>query len=356
VPLSAWLLVGLAVFMKGPVALLHTLPPIAVVAVHHAGPRALVPTPRWAATAVLVALPLVAWVAACSAADPQGLGHGVRAFITQVTGRIAGGHGHDRAWWIYAVAMAVLAVPWPLATRPRAAGTGLAGKLALVAVVLVLGFGVMRTRAFQYVFPEAVLLLPWVAVCALPAGREHAWPIRVLAVGLLVAVAAVVAGHVETWLARHGGRNGPVLAADLAAAGRWPLLAGAVPLALAAFARVGLPLRWALVLAAVGLAVFPATDRMLQPEKSLPVLREHLQKGGVVVQFLPLYDGNFHWYLGRSDILVAQDAQDLDRLVAGKDALVFGFEKQVAAQLGDRKVEPLVHESFFARSFFVWRG
>src|SRR5262249_13784279 len=144
---------------------------------------------------------------------------GLGALWRQVSGRIGGSHGHsDRPPWIYAVALLVFALPWPLAWRPRARGSGLAGKLALLAGALVLGLAAMRTRAFQYVYPESLLLLPWVAGPA--AGSARAWPLRALAALLLCAAATALVAPVGRWLHEHGGRNGPVLAADLAATSR----------------------------------------------------------------------------------------------------------------------------------------
>lgn len=352
VPWSAWLFAGLAVLMKGPVALLHVLPVIALASAHHAGRSALLPRGRWLFAAVLTVLPLAGWALAYVANVPGGWD----LLVRQVSGRLSGSHGHQRPWWLYTWVVPVFALPWLFAVRAPGSAPKLAKHLAACALMLVVLFSVMRTRAVQYVYPEVMLLVPLGAFAFAEPGRLANGLVRGLAALVLGVAVAALALPLPSLLAEHGGRNGPVLAVDLAEVGAlWPALAALVAAA-ALLLRTPLATRFALVLLAIVLGAFPLLDRAQAPERSLPVLRDHRAYGGLVVQFLPLYDGNFHWYLGDTGLPVAKDEKDLDRLVTGKDALVFGFEKQLDEEVPHHRLEPVVHETFFFRSFYVWRA
>ena len=352
VPIHALLWIGFAVLMKGPVALLHTLPVIALGAWHFGGRAALLPRGRWTLAALVIAGPLLLWALAFGLLVENGF----ERLWNQVAGRVSGGHGHQRPWWLYAWVMPVFALPWCLDLRRLSSGSPLADRLAGLAALIALGFVALPTRAVQYLYPEVMLLLPWAASAVSLSAKLATTCVRALAVLLALVALAVLVFPVASWLANHGGRNGPVLARDLLDTSRlWPALA-LLPLLGAALARIELCARFALILIGLALGAFPMLDRTQEPERSLPVLGKHLENGGTVVQFLPIYDGNFHWYLGRTLLPIAASEAELDQLVAGKDALVFGFEKQLDEPLAHHRLVPVVHESFFFRSFFVWRA
>ena len=108
VPWTAWSCAGLAVLMKGPVALLHTLPVIALTSVHFGSARALVPRGRWIVATSIVGLPLAAWAAAV-VVNVEG---GYELLVRQIAGRLSGSHGHQRPWYLYTWVVAVFALPW----------------------------------------------------------------------------------------------------------------------------------------------------------------------------------------------------------------------------------------------------
>jgi len=156
------LAVGLGILSKGPVALLHLLPP-ALLAPWWAGGR--VRIARWYAGVLGATLLGVAIVLAWAVPAGQAGGEAYRdaIFLGQTLGRVAGSEApHQQPFWWYLPWLPLLLFPWlawppvyrglgALSRRPPDDGVRLALSWALPAL---LGFTLISGKQFHYLIPD----------------------------------------------------------------------------------------------------------------------------------------------------------------------------------------------------------
>ncbi len=217
-----------ALYAKGPVALLHLLPPALLAPLWlRAGPRS------WRAWYAGVALSLLAAAAlilawALPAAMAGGETYRNAIFWGQTAGRMSESFAHRAPPWFYLVSLPVMLAPWLLWPRwwqglgadgpPLRAETG--WRLAVLGCGLcLLAFSLISGKRWQYLLPEfplfALIVARALAVRAdpRPPGR---WALAVpaLTVGLIAlgafAAAPLLAGRMAVpadghWLAAGGG-------------------------------------------------------------------------------------------------------------------------------------------------------
>ncbi len=195
---------GGALMSKGPVALLHLLPPALL------APWWLRAQPvRWRRWYLGVALGGVAGAALVLAwAIPAGFAGGDdyrRAiFWGQTSGRITESFAHRRPVWYYLPLLPLILAPWALWPRFYLAARGLAWRepqmrfLLVAALVPLAGLSLISGKQAQYLLPEFALFAVLVAraLDEAPAARPQRWSLAVPAVllalcGVAVAVAAV---------------------------------------------------------------------------------------------------------------------------------------------------------------------
>ncbi len=182
---GGWLMLGLAmalgIYAKGPVILIHLLPPLVLIRLWAPTPPRLGALAAGFALALLVALVLVAlWLVPWAlTTDPA-----TRAELiwSQSAHRVAGGMAHDRPVWFLIVLLPLFLFPWCL-SRPFWQGlrlvrgsdpaARLCGIWALSALTL---FSLISSKQAHYLLPE----LPALALLIARArgdGRFALWPL-----------------------------------------------------------------------------------------------------------------------------------------------------------------------------------
>lgn len=376
-PLSAALLLGIALFTKGPVALLLGLPPWIALAIRDSGPRALLPSPRLLGGILCAFMPLGVWLLLLR--ERLGPADFELLVFGQTGGRLSGSLGHRKPFWFYVPVAILFTLPWFAWGRspgpgrgpesssgeagpPLPAQNGLLGDPALLSLccglLQVLVFSAIPTKAPHYVFPLLPLALPWAVTrlgAAERAGAHHA--LRILAgfgtlcaIGLASGLAAALLEGAPPRLA--------VLAADLAALP--PVLPlASIPLLLAAAVprprRLPFAVRWTLALAGLSLLLLPPVDRFQRPTRSLQALRAHQREGRPLHLLRPLFHGNLHYLLGRTRLPVVETPDEIRRAFRSKGAWVVGFAKHEDFLPADLDLEVVLEDSFFTRPFRIWR-
>ena len=226
---------GGALMSKGPVALLHLLPPALF-------------APWWTCAQPLrrrrwylgVALGVAAGAALVLAwAIPAGIAGGDdyrRAiFWGQTSGRLTESFAHRRPVWYYLPMLPLILAPWALWPRFYRAARGLPWQepqmrfLLVAALVPLAGLSLISGKQAQYLLPEFPLFAMLVAraLDSAPAVRPGRWPLALAAAllalcGVVVAVAAVrIAGAAPGLETRFVAAGTGLFVAAVAAALAW---------------------------------------------------------------------------------------------------------------------------------------
>lgn len=210
---ALWLLFlgsALGMLAKGPVVLLHLLPPI-VLARWWVRPEASCPSwGRIGVAALLVVLggvPVLLW--ALAAVKHLGLAEAKELLVTQTAGRVVESFAHNRAWWWYAQWLILLLLPWPLVlrwSRLKAASamamSSMAARFGLCATLpAFIGFSLVSGKQLHYLIP----LFP--GLCLLFGAMLRHEP-RLLASRRMLAFSALVVALL-LWACLHPGNMAP---------------------------------------------------------------------------------------------------------------------------------------------------
>lgn len=169
---APWLLFAasaLGMLAKGPVLLLHVLPPLLLSRWWAASGSA---PPSWrrigAASLACVAggLPVLLW--AWAAVRHRGLNDARELLVTQTAGRVVESFAHDRPAWWYLQWIVLFLLPWPLVLRWRRLRPAVAAARSSVAVRFglcaslpaLLAFSAVSGKQLHYLMP----LLPGMAI------------------------------------------------------------------------------------------------------------------------------------------------------------------------------------------------
>lgn len=225
---------ALGMLAKGPVVLLHLLPPLLLTRwwLAPSGER---PSPGRIAAALAVAVasgvPVLLW--ALAAVRHRALADARELIVTQTAGRVLESFAHERPPWWYLQWLLPLLLPWPLVLRWRrlgaafkAAGASCAARFGgCAAVPAFVAFSVVSGKQLHYLLPLLPGMALWLGEMArldqrLLHGR------RMLAFCVLVLGAAV-------WTLLHAGDKSAALLLSFAAIVAATVLAwrerGAVP-------------------------------------------------------------------------------------------------------------------------------
>lgn len=202
--LAHWLLFGGALafggLAKGPVILIHLLPPLVLCplwlpAGERQRPRAIL---GGAAVAVAFAVGVIGlWlVPAIRAGGPE---YRDAILWTQSAGRVANSFAHSRPLWWFVALLPLLLFPWawsPIVWRalPRLSLRDPGVRLCLIwAITPFVLFSVISGKQVHYLLPELPAVALLVARALPPGGARARWELATVPVGAL-AVAAVAAG------------------------------------------------------------------------------------------------------------------------------------------------------------------
>lgn len=229
------LMLALGTYAKGPVILIHLLPPLVLMRFWAPTPPPVADLVRGFGLALAVALALVAlWLVPTLITADAAFRH--ELLWSQSVERVSGGMAHDRPMWFLIVLLPVILFPWGYCARfwvalPGLYGQDSAARLCLIWALsgLVL-FSFVSSKQVHYLLPE----LPALALVTARGlmGQERSaslapWLLIGLAVLALLAAAGIVPANMG------GGVHGlPVtgLAVALIALGVWarrlPMLTG----------------------------------------------------------------------------------------------------------------------------------
>ncbi|MGB0670107.1 MAG: ArnT family glycosyltransferase [Rhodospirillales bacterium] len=219
------LAIGLGVLAKGPVILVHVLPPL-VLAPLWQGRQALpgITWKRWYLGLVLAtvggAAIALAW--ALPAASAGGEDYGNAILWGQTAGRVANSFAHGQPWWFYGAVLVPMLLPWSFwpsfwrsarAARAEKADPGFRFLLVwFIGVTVILSF--VSGKQVHYLLPS----VPAVALLvARLLGRAEERPSRIDGLPLGVVLAVLGLGVLLLPLIKHG----VVLDPELAALSNW---------------------------------------------------------------------------------------------------------------------------------------
>ncbi|WP_266168136.1 ArnT family glycosyltransferase [Dyella subtropica] len=162
---------ALGMLAKGPVALLHLLPPV-LLARWWMRPTGTQPSWKRIGAALLVCvlggLPVLLW--ALAAVQHLGQAEAKELLVTQTAGRVVESFAHNRALWWYLQWLVPLLLPWPLVLRLTRLRTAFASAMPSLAarfgwcatLPAFVGFSVVSGKQLHYLiplFPGLALLL-----------------------------------------------------------------------------------------------------------------------------------------------------------------------------------------------------
>lgn len=170
---ALWLLFlgsALGMLAKGPVVLLHLLPPI-VLARWWVWPEA--SRPSWGRIGIALLLvvlggvPVLLW--ALAAVKHLGMAEARELLVTQTAGRVVESFAHNRAWWWYLQWLILLLLPWPLVLRwshlrtaPAVTMSSMAARFGLCASLpAFIGFSLVSGKQLHYLIPLLPGLCLW---------------------------------------------------------------------------------------------------------------------------------------------------------------------------------------------------
>ncbi len=376
IPWFAWLLLGLALFLKGPVALLQGVPPIIALVLVWRGRRGLRPNFSTGMGVLLVLLPIAFWVLALWRHLPA------EAFDELVFGqtgkRLSGSMGHRKPLWFYLPVLVFFLFPW--GTRLLGARdpeqergwTQVPRALLLTVLAQMFVFSLIPTKAPHYIYPLLPFALPWLALrCGPEAGGKLTQAtdglIRILCFLVTLIGLGLLTGFLGTW--------GPEINSRIATLGVetqtlfWlPLvlgiLVGGAGAALPghrfiehekATGGLSMEARFVGLLFAASLALLPTLDRMQRPQITLPLLTAQLAGGKPIAQLRPVFHHNFNFLLDTNELPKPESEEELRTFLNHKDAIIFGQAKHQSFFPKDLRLEVVAEESFFFRPFRVWR-
>ncbi|HHI78713.1 MAG TPA: hypothetical protein ENK02_01895 [Planctomycetes bacterium] len=372
IPWFAWLLLGLALFIKGPVAFLQGLPPVLALVLAKQGLKGLRPSPRTGMGVLLVLLPIGLWVLALWRHLPR------EAFdelvFGQTSNRLSGRMGHSKPFWFYLPVLVLFLFPWGTrlwgtrSPEEERAWIQVPRILLLTVLAQVLVFCLIPTKAPHYIYPLLPFALPWLALrCEPEAGgklsRGTDGLIRALC--LLVALLGLLLGTglLADW-APHLGNRFSNLSTETSDLPLLPLLIGILVAALLAILRNGgnkanpgpsMEARFAGLLFAGSLVLLPLMDRFQRPQLSLPMLKAQRAAGKPLAQLRPVFHHNFDFLLDWDELPKPEKEEELRAFLQQKDALIFGQAKHQSFFPKDLHLEVVKEESFFFRPFRIWR-
>jgi 4-amino-4-deoxy-L-arabinose transferase-like glycosyltransferase len=363
IPWPAWLLLGLALFLKGPVALLQGLPPIFALILTQRGLHGLRPGLRTGMGVLLTLFPITLWVLALWRHLPQ------EAFDELVFGqtgkRLSGSLGHQQPFLFYLPVLVLFLFPWGTRLLGRKASqqengwTQIPRILLLTVLAQVLVFSLIPTKAPHYIYPLLPFALPWLARRCSPGAGGWLSKGTDQFIRFLCLLVALMGFGILTGLLAH---FAPQISSRIAALGletqdlpRIPLGIGILVGALAAFVKSSMEMRYTGLLLAASLALLPTLDRLQRPQLALPLLKDQLSSGKPVAQLRPILHHNFNFLLDFDKLPKPESEEELRAFLNQKDAIIFGQAKHHTFFPKDLHLEVLVKESFFFRPFRVWR-
>lgn len=201
---TPWLAFGVMLalggYAKGPVVLLHLLPPLLLMRFWAPDGPGLREAAKGFGLALALGLALVAvWLVPTVLTADAAFRH--ELLWSQSVDRVSGGMAHDRPFWFLLALLPVMLFPWGWSARfwsglPRAVGTDAAAQLCLIwALSGIVLFSFVSSKQAHYLLPDlpALALLVARPMSVGGPGRSLApW----LAYGLAALVVAMVAGLV----------------------------------------------------------------------------------------------------------------------------------------------------------------
>jgi 4-amino-4-deoxy-L-arabinose transferase-like glycosyltransferase len=225
-PLAPWIAAGLGMLVKGPIALLLTIGPLAL-AWTLTRPR-----PRLGALRLIAGLTTTAAIAGLLYVPVALLDASyVRHFAETNVARLGAGAPHDSPLWYYVVWLPALLLPWTFFAPPTLARAArdptrraLLAWAVFVPLVLTLARGKLATYALSALVPLALLVGPPLAAAA--AGEVDAGTARALRVAGWIGCMLLAAGAIGSVVAARFFPIGP--AATIAVATAMAAAAGAL--------------------------------------------------------------------------------------------------------------------------------
>ncbi|GEM_PF-5610246 len=370
---KAWLLLGLALFLKGPVALLQGLPPVFALVLTWRGPRGLRPSLRTGLGVLLVLLPIGIWVLALWHKLPSQAFH--ELVFGQTEKRLSGSIGHRKPLWFYLPVLLLFLFPW--GTRLLGARdpseertwTQIPRVLLLTVLAQTLIFSLIPTKAPHYIYPLLPFALPWLALrCGpeaggkLSQGTDHLLRILCLLVALLGL--SIMTGLLGSWAPQFSTRISS-LGAETKDLAKLPLGFGILIAGIGASLPpkkgrgqpphgLSLETRFVSLLLGASLALLPTLDRLQRPQLTLPMLKAQLAARKPLAQLRPVFHHNFNFLLQRDKLPKPETQEELRAFLKKPNAMIFGQAKHQNFFPKDLHLKVLAEESFFFRPFRIW--
>lgn len=333
---------GTAIMVKGPVALVYTLPALLLIRLWR--PKGALPL-RWRGVAIALGLavaPAAAWLSLVATDGNASYLH--RLLIDQTLQRVAGTLGHQRPWWWYLPLLLLLPLPWLLwkdvwRALWRLPALGAEPGVRFTAIVLGAAFpilSVVHGKQAHYLIPLLALaaLLVARALHDLHASGRSASPLPALSIS---AAFLCLIGAAVQWTPGelHGAELAGLFAAPLLAFAPVFLLTGNGDLLDSAR-------RFAVANALTVLALVGIVAPLVGPMFDLRLAAEHVadaQASGRPVAFVGKYQGEFG-FLGRLATPVTELRPEQARAwaTAHPDGLLVVRRKR-AGLVGDETVE-----------------